>query len=54
MVVLIIYIIFAIINMVVGLILNYIDYNNGKAITLGAICSILILAIFSFLEQYGL
>lgn len=47
MIVLIIYIIFAVINIIIGLILNYIDYNKGKAITLKDIYMILLSASVS-------
>ena len=48
MIVLIIYIIFAIINIIVCSILTYIDYNNGEEITLGNIFAVLGLIICSF------
>ena len=47
MIVLIIYIIFAIINIIVCSILTYIDYNDGVEITLGNIYTIFSIAIFS-------
>lgn len=47
MIVLIIYILFVIINIIICSILTYIDYNNGEEITLGNICSILSLIVFS-------
>ena len=43
------YIIFAIINIIICLILAYIEYNNGEAITLENICVILGYVAFSFL-----
>lgn len=47
MIVLIIYIIFAVINIIIGLILNYIDYNKGESITLKDIYMILLSASVS-------
>lgn len=47
MVVLIIYILFAIINIIICSILTYIDYNDGIEITLGNICVIFSIVIFS-------
>lgn len=47
MIVLIIYILFAIINIIVCSILTYIDYNDGVEITLGNICTIFSIVIFS-------
>lgn len=47
MVILIIYIIFAVINIIIGLILNYINYNKGKPITLNDIYMILLSASVS-------
>ena len=47
MIVLIIYIIFAVINIIVCSILTYIDYNDGVEITLGNICTIFSIVIFS-------
>lgn len=47
MVVLIIYILFAIINIIVCSILTYIDYNDGVEITLGNICTLFSIVIFS-------
>lgn len=47
MIVLIIYIIFAIINIIVCSILTYLDYNDGIEITLGNICTIFGIVIFS-------
>lgn len=47
MIVLIIYILFAIINIIICSILIYIDYNNGYEITLGNIYTILGLVTFS-------
>ncbi len=49
MIVLIIYILFAIINMVICSIAIYIDYNDGEGITLGDIYIALILSLFSLL-----
>lgn len=49
MIILTFYIIFAIINIIICLILAYIEYNNGEAITLENICVILGYAAFSFL-----
>ena len=45
--VLIIYILFAILNIIICSILAYIDYNNGEEITLGTIYIILGTAVFS-------
>lgn len=47
MVVLIIYILFAIINIIVCSILTYIDYNDGVEITLGNIYTLFSIVIFS-------
>ena len=47
MVILIIYIIFAVINIIVCSILTYFDYNDGIEITLGNICTIFSIVIFS-------
>ena len=47
MIVLIIYLIFAVINIIIGSILTYIDYNKGVPITVGIIGTILGSAIFS-------
>lgn len=47
MIILIIYLIFAIINIIIGLILNYIDYNKGEPITLKDIYMILLSASVS-------
>lgn len=41
MIILTIYLIFAVINIIIGSILAYIDYNKGKAITLQIIITIL-------------
>ena len=49
MIILTFYIIFAIINIIICLILVYIEYNNGEAITLENICVILGYVVFSFL-----
>lgn len=49
MIILTFYIIFAIINIIICLILAYIEYNNGGAITLENICVILGYVVFSFL-----
>ena len=49
MIILTFYIIFAIINIIICLILAYIEYNNGEAITLENICVILGYVVFSFL-----
>lgn len=49
MIVLIIYILFAIINIVICSIAIYIDYNDGEEITLGDIYIALILSLFSLL-----
>lgn len=49
MIILTFYIIFAIINIIICLILAYIDYNKGEAITLENICVILGYVVFSFL-----
>lgn len=49
MIILTFYIIFAIINIIICLIVSYIDYNNGEAITLENICVILGYVVFSFL-----
>lgn len=46
--ILIIYLIFSVINIIIGLIVTYIDYNKGIAITLETIGIILGLVIFSF------
>lgn len=46
-VVLIIYILFAVINIIICSILAYTDYNNGEAITLGNICTIFSMTIIS-------
>ena len=45
--VLIIYILFAILNIIICSILAYIDYHNGEEITLGTIYIILGTAVFS-------
>lgn len=45
--VLIIYILFAILNIIICSILTYIDYNNGEEITLGDICIIFGIIVFS-------
>lgn len=47
MVVLIIYILFAIINIIICSILTYLDYNDDIEITLGNICTIFSIVIFS-------
>ena len=47
MVILIIYIIFAVINIIICSILTYFDYNDGIEITLGNICVIFSIVIFS-------
>lgn len=47
MIVLIIYIIFAVINIIVCSILIYLDYNDGIEITLGNIYTIFSIVIFS-------
>lgn len=47
MIVLIIYLIFAVINIIIGSILTYIDYNEGVPITVGIIGTILGSAIIS-------
>lgn len=47
MIVLIFYILFAIINIIVCSILTYLDYNDGVEITLGNICTIFSIVIFS-------
>lgn len=49
MIVLIIYILFVIINIIICSILSYIEYNNGEKITLGDICTILGIIVFSLL-----
>lgn len=49
MIILTFYIIFAVINIIICLILAYIEYNNGEAITLENICVILGYVAFSFL-----
>ena len=49
MIILTFYITFAIINIIICLILAYIEYNNGEAITLENICVILGYVAFSFL-----
>ena len=49
MTVLIIYIIFAIINLIIYLILTYLDYNDGEAITLRIIGNALLLIFPSIL-----
>lgn len=46
-IVLIIYLIFVVINIIIGSILTYIDYNKGVPITVGIIGIILIFIIFS-------
>lgn len=48
-IILTIYILFAVINIIICSILTYIDYNNGIAITLGDIFNIFIIIIFSLL-----
>ena len=47
MVILIIYIIFAVINIIICSILTYFDYNDGIEITLGDIYTIFSITIFS-------
>lgn len=47
MIVLIIYILFVVINIIICSILSYIDYNNGEKITLGDICIIFNIIVFS-------
>lgn len=47
MIILIFYILFAIINIIVCSILTYLDYNDGVEITLGNICTIFSIVIFS-------
>ena len=47
MIILIIYLIFVVINIIIGLILNYIDYNKGEPITLKDIYMILLSASVS-------
>ena len=47
MIVLIIYLIFVVINIIIGSILTYIDYNKGVPITVGIIGIILSFVIFS-------
>ena len=47
MIILIIYLIFAVINIIIGSIITYIDYSEGEPITLGIIGTILASAIFS-------
>lgn len=49
MIVLIIYILFAIINIIICSIAIYIDYDNGKKITLADIYLTLTLSVFSLL-----
>ena len=49
MIVLIIYILFVVINIIICSILSYIEYNNGEKITLGNICTILGIIVFSLL-----
>lgn len=49
MIVLIIYIIFAIINLIICLILTYMDYKDGEAITLEIIGCVLLLTFLSIL-----
>lgn len=49
MIVLIIYILFVVINIIICSILSYIEYNNGEKITLGDICTILGIIVFSLL-----
>lgn len=49
MIVLIIYIIFAVINLIICLILTYLDYNDGEAITLRVIGNALLLIFLSIL-----
>lgn len=45
----IIYILFVVINIIICSILIYIEYNNGEKITLGDICTILNIIVFSLL-----
>lgn len=45
----IIYILFVVINIIICSILIYIEYNNGEKITLGDICTIFGIIIFSLL-----
>lgn len=45
----IIYILFVVINIIICSILIYIEYNNGEKITLGDICTILSIIVFSLL-----
>ena len=45
----IIYILFVVINIIICSILSYIEYNNGEKITLGDICTILGIIVFSLL-----
>ena len=45
----IIYILFVVINIIICSILIYIEYNNGEKITLGDICTILGIIVFSLL-----
>lgn len=47
MIILIIYLIFAVINIIIGSIITYIDYSEGEPITLGIIGTILASAILS-------
>ena len=47
MIILIIYLIFVVINIIIGSILNYIDYNKGEPITLKDIYMILLSASVS-------
>ena len=47
MIVLIIYILSVVINIIICSILTYIDYNNGEKITLGDICIIFSIIVFS-------
>lgn len=47
MIVVIIYILFVVINIIICSILTYIDYNNGEKITLGDICIIFSIIVFS-------
>lgn len=49
MIILIIYILFAIINIIICSIAIYIDYDNGFKITLGDIYLMLTLSVFSLL-----
>lgn len=44
---LLIYILFALINIIVCSILAYLDYNNGEAITIGNMCTIFGMTIIS-------